>query len=159
MSIIKIHLPFLKENSVLKINKMLNKLQRKIAPKKQPPWIVSGLLPPLIWAVFIFVLSSQEVLPGFETSLSDFIFKKSAHMFVYDVLYFLTYRSLHLLFTQKRRAVPNKLWLTVLILCLIYAISDELHQSFVSGRHASFRDVGYDMLGGSIALLRKADYI
>ena len=32
-------------------------------------------------------------------------------------------------------------------LTLLYAISDEVHQSFVPGRHARWYDVGFDMIG------------
>lgn len=38
-------------------------------------------------------------------------------------------------------------------LALVYAISDEWHQSFVASREGAARDVGFDMIGASVALL------
>lgn len=112
--------------------------------------------PPIAWASFIFVLSSQETLPGFDISTTDFLFKKCAHMFVYAVLYFLFYVGLSKIQSKKNQ---QKVWLQAFIICLLYAISDELHQSTISGRHPTVRDVGYDMLGTSLVFLRKFRYI
>jgi VanZ family protein len=113
-------------------------------------------LPPLLWALFIYVLSDQGVLPKFDEDFADFIFKKSAHMFVYAVLYLLFYRAIsHSLRDQH----TPRFWIYALVLTFIYAASDELHQMFVPGRYGTIRDVGYDMLGASIALLRQYQYI
>ncbi len=43
-------------------------------------------------------------------------------------------------------------WLT-LGMCILYAISDEIHQSFVPGRSPRVTDVGIDTLGTLIGLL------
>lgn len=112
---------------------------------------VFAYLPALLWALVIFFLSNQEVLPGFTVSLLDFIFKKAAHMFVYAVLYLLLFRAYFL--TQKARKNAKWQYLVPIILCLFYAISDELHQSFVPGRHPSPRDLAYDLLGVTTILL------
>lgn len=111
-------------------------------------------LPVLAWAGLIFYLSSQSVLAGLEINVLDFIFKKSAHMFVYFVLYFLTFRA-ELMINEQRK---NR-WLVPIIICLLYALSDEFHQSFTPGRHASFRDIGFDSLGVLIAFMRIYHYI
>ena len=118
-------------------------------------WL-SAYLPPLIWAGVIFVISSQQVLPGPDVFLLDFLFKKSAHMFVYGVLYALLFRSVAM------TSPKDKFWLLVtlpLLICLIYAASDELHQSLVTGRYATLRDIGYDMLGVTVVFLKKFAYI
>lgn len=107
-------------------------------------------LAPIIWAVLIFFLSAQEVLPGFTVSVYDFIFKKSAHMFVYGVLYFLLYQAYQKT-NPKDRSI--KTYLIPILISFIYALTDELHQSTVPGRHPSFRDTGYDMLGVATVLL------
>ncbi len=39
-----------------------------------------------------------------------------------------------------------------LIWCLAYAISDEIHQSFIPGRACQLRDVGYDMCGAVLTV-------
>ena len=41
----------------------------------------------------------------------------------------------------------KKFILPVIIISLLYAVSDEIHQSFVSGRSSSFADLGLDSIG------------
>lgn len=110
--------------------------------------------PAFFWAVLIFLLSHQQMLPSLSLSTIDFLFKKAAHIFVYGVLYLLIIEGF-----SKLNFKFHKIWLTALIICLLYAMSDELHQSTVSGRTATLRDVGYDMLGVSLLVLKKFKYI
>ncbi len=112
--------------------------------------------PPIAWGILIFILSSQNSLPGFEQSPIDFFFKKSAHIFVYLVLYLLVKRSIDIKYNYKQ---TKKQILLPVFICLIYAISDELHQSMTPGRYPTVRDVGYDMLGVGTAFLRKYNFI
>lgn len=105
---------------------------------------------PAIWAGVIFFLSNQEVLPGFTVSLYDFIFKKTAHMFVYAVLYILLFRAYQK--TNYGKFSKRNYFFPILI-SFIYALTDEFHQSLIPGRHPTFRDAGYDMLGVATVLL------
>lgn len=105
---------------------------------------------PTLWAGFIFLLSAQEVLPGFSVSVYDFIFKKSAHMFVYAVLYLLLFRAYQ---KTNNKRITHKSYLLPVIISLLYSLSDELHQSTVPGRYPTLRDMGYDMLGVATVLL------
>lgn len=118
---------------------------------------LNAWLPPLVWANIIFFLSDQRVLPQFETSGLEFFTKKLAHLTVYAILYLLFFRAT----TIKSPLIRNKKiqLLIPLVLCLIYAISDELHQSLVPGRYATIRDVGFDMLGVASAFFWKHGYI
>lgn len=118
--------------------------------------IIIAYLPPIMWAGLIFIFSSQTTLPGFEQSAYDFVLKKLAHIFVYLVLYILVTRGITLTINKKHK---NTIILLPIFICLIYATSDEFHQSLVPGRYATFRDIGYDMLGVSIAFLKKYSYI
>ncbi len=111
---------------------------------------LSAYLPVLVWAYLIFFLSAQSSLPGFKESTFEFIFKKSAHMFVYAVLYSLLFRA-RLKTTDNK--ITKKTYLFPILFSFLYAISDELHQSTVAGRHPTIRDVGFDMLGVSTVLL------
>lgn len=113
-------------------------------------------LPPTLWAAGIFFLSAQGMLPSFEFSTLDFIFKKSSHMFVYGVLYFLLWRAVQITIPGPQRAIH---WILPLSLTLLYAMSDELHQNTVPGRSATFRDIGYDILGTGIVFLLQYRYI
>lgn len=75
-------------------------------------------------------------------------------MFVYAVLFLLIHRSLLL-----KRVNPAKAWVLAMIITFAYALSDELHQTFVPGRYGTLRDIGYDMLGATLAFLWKHQYI
>lgn len=127
----------------------------KLLTKKPLVWI-SAYLPAILWAVIIFYLSNQSVLPGFEQSLADFILKKGGHMTVYAVLYYILYRGIKKTFTFSN---PSAYVFLPLLICFIYAVTDEYHQGMVPGRYSTARDVGYDMLGVSVALLRKTNCI
>lgn len=118
--------------------------------------LLNAYLPPVLWALFIFILSSQSSLAGFQESAYDFIFKKSAHIFVYLILYMLLKRAVDK--TTNSQSTTNRLYFPILI-CLLYAISDEFHQSLIPGRYATIRDIGYDALGVGVAFLKKYNFI
>ncbi len=100
--------------------------------------------PALIMMVIIFVLSSQPSsnLPNF--NWADKFVKKCGHVIGYGLLA-LSY--LRVFYANKRRY-----WLAW-SLAILYAITDEIHQSFVSTRHPSVWDVVvFDDLGAIAAL-------
>ncbi len=117
--------------------------------------VIVAFLPAVIWASFIYFLSAQSVLPSLALSTWDFVFKKTAHVVVYGILYILFFRG----FQQTTELKGNQVWLLPLILTLAYAAFDELHQSTVPGRHGSLRDIGFDALGCSLVIMRKFGYI
>ncbi|MBU0978506.1 MAG: VanZ family protein [Patescibacteria group bacterium] len=119
-------------------------------------WL-NAYLPPIVWACLIFVLSAQSSLPSLTTSPLDFILKKSAHIFVYAILFLLIHRALQK--TSHQPVQTDSLWVWAFLICLLYASCDEIHQSFVLGRYATLRDVGYDMLGAGISFLYKYRYV
>jgi VanZ family protein len=94
---------------------------------------VSLWLPVVAWAALIFVLSS---IPHLSTGLGvwDLILRKLAHATEYGILGALLVRALG-------RPVPAAL------VAIAYAASDELHQHFVNGRHATPLDVAIDAAG------------
>lgn len=120
--------------------------------------IINAIAPPILWAVVIFIFSSQPTLPSFQLSIIDFIFKKSAHIFVYFTLYLLTWRALRLLQPHLPPQHP-RIWLVAALLCLLYALTDEYHQSLVAYRTATLQDIGYDMTGVLLAFLWRYRYI
>ena len=130
----------------------MNVLKKGLSLQK----IVLAYLPPLLWATVIFIFSAQASLPGFEESAYDFFLKKSAHVFVYLVLYTLVFHAVQ---STVREEYKKTILLLPIAICLLYAVSDELHQSLVPGRYATLRDIGYDMLGVMLAFLKKYDYI
>lgn len=100
-------------------------------------------LPTLIWAGIIFAFSNHSVIRTSEFFFADFILKKTAHFTEYLILFVLVYRSF------KNTIIPgkNKCLYLSLILTVLYAISDEIHQTFVPGREGRPRDVFIDSLG------------
>lgn len=96
-------------------------------------------LPVFLWAALIFFLSSIAQVKASEFLVLDFIFKKTAHLTEYAILYLLIFRA------TKKNLIFS------LILTLAYALSDEIHQSFVPGRTAAWYDFGLDLSGASIA--------
>ena len=106
--------------------------------------IIKFWLPVFFWAGVIFGLSSIPSLPKVGFIWWDFVMKKSAHMFVYAVLFYLLIRALRA--SSQNISKKEAFWLAILI-GILYAISDEFHQSFVPGRTPHVMDVGFDTLG------------
>jgi VanZ family protein len=88
-------------------------------------------LPAIAVMAIIFGFSSipSQEMPSF--GFWDLIVKKGAHMLGYGLLALSFWYGLRL---DRRR------WWLALLLAVIYAISDEFHQSFVPGRHPSWVD-------------------
>jgi VanZ family protein len=103
--------------------------------------------PALSLMLIIFILSSRprEELP--DLGLWDFLAKKSGHMIGYALLALGMLRGV-------RGEAPIRLayygW--AVALTILYALSDEYHQTFVPGRTGMLRDVGIDAAGATIAL-------
>jgi VanZ family protein len=95
-------------------------------------------LPVIVWAAVIFTFSS---IPSLGTGLGtwDTVLRKGAHMTEYAILGLLLLRALG-------RELP------AFAIGIAYAISDELHQHFVRGRHASPIDVLIDTVGLAIGI-------
>jgi VanZ family protein len=99
----------------------------------------------LIWAAVIFFFSAQ---PSFGTGFGiwDFVLRKTAHMVEFGILFVLLWRAI------RQHVVRDGYALCLAALtALIYAVSDEFHQSFVPGRTPAIRDVGFDLTGIIIA--------
>jgi VanZ like family len=90
-------------------------------------------LPVVFWAGIIFTLSA---IPSLGTGLGfwDAVLRKLAHLAEYAVLGALLYRAL--------RREP-----AAVVLGSAYAVTDEIHQAFVSGRHGSPLDWLVDTAG------------
>ena len=87
----------------------------------------------IVWAAVIFALSS---IPHLGTGLGtwDTVLRKGAHVTEYAILGLLLLRAVG-------RELP------AFLIGVTYAITDEVHQHFVQGRHASPVDVAIDSAG------------
>jgi VanZ family protein len=103
------------------------------------PWA-----PPVALMVVIFVLSAQ---PDLNSGLGtiDLVGRKLVHAGEYALLTFLWWRAF------KTIATPRAAIVLALGIAVGYAVTDELHQHYVSGRHATPVDVAIDAAGASIA--------
>jgi VanZ family protein len=92
----------------------------------------------------IFALSATAIPPlgSPDEPSRNFAVKKLAHMGEYAVLTALLFRALQLHVARKSHAL-----LIAGLMAILYAFSDEWHQTFIPGRHGSLRDVGIDSLG------------
>jgi VanZ family protein len=82
--------------------------------------------------------------------LAHFLVRKAAHFTEYAILALLAARALSGSFHDALR----RRWFYVsLLLIIIYALTDEFHQSFVPSRTASIYDSLVDIAGGLTALV------
>ena len=128
----------------------------------------------VIWMAFIFSMSSQNsevssntsretikvvlsVIPNFiehpeevqEKVVEElqYITRKSAHFIAYMILGILAI----LLFLQYENI--NKKPQLAFLLCVVYAISDEVHQLFVPGRSGQVSDIIIDSSGSFVGIV------
>jgi VanZ family protein len=94
---------------------------------------LNAWLPVVLWAAVIFTISS---VPSLDSGLGewDTVLRKMAHVGEYAILGGLLYRA----FRREPAAI---------VLGSLYAVTDEVHQSFVTGRHGSPLDWLIDTAG------------
>ena len=95
-------------------------------------------LPVVVWAAVIFAFSS---VPDLGTGLGgwDLVLRKIAHTAEYAILGAFLVRA-----TGRSRPA--------FALGTLYAVTDELHQTFVRGRHGSPVDVAIDAVGVALGI-------
>jgi VanZ family protein len=101
-------------------------------------------LPPVAMMALIFALSSMPATPE-DHGWLYVASRKAAHFCEYAVLLALWWRALATR-VDSRRALA-----VALGICLLYAISDEFHQTFTNGRRGRPLDVGIDVAGALTA--------
>jgi len=107
--------------------------------------VISYWLPPIIWMALIFYFSSRFRVSATGKFLFDFIIFKTLHLLEYAILYFLLFRAFYSINNQQL-TINNKFLFPVL-LSILYAVSDEFHQTLVPTREGKIRDVFIDSLG------------
>ena len=119
------------------------------------PAPLGAWIPVVVWGALIFMLSTSAftaantsriidpilrwLLPGITAASVDVchnLIRKAAHFTEYGVLFWLLVRG-----PMVRRPY------LALMLCVVYALTDEGHQAFVPGRTASLYDVALDSSG------------
>lgn len=114
----------------------------------------------LLWMILIFIMSSfnstessnqsgfiVNIISGIlninNIELLSLIIRKLAHFSEYFILGMLTYNMFN---------SYNKKTYTSIIICILYAISDEIHQIFVPGRSCQIIDMTIDTLGSLLGI-------
>jgi len=105
---------------------------------------IERYLPLILTASFIYIQSSRPAIAVAYNGWLNFIIHKFAHVVVFSLLFLTSCRA----FQDKKMA---------LIFTILYAISDEYHQSFTVTRTPSFTDVVIDSVaaGGIFFLSEK----
>lgn len=114
----------------------------------------------VLWMMLIFIMSSfNSVESGNQSNfivnlivdvfnidnidLLSLIIRKLAHFTEYFILGILVYNLI---------SSYNKRTYMALIICILYAISDEVHQIFVPGRSCQMYDILIDSLGSLVGI-------
>lgn len=130
--------------------------------------IILSCIAVILWMVLIFTLSAQpaaqsngiskkvtetiikivnKIIPGVDFKIlnPNHFIRKNAHFFIYLIFGILTSIAL-----RKCGVVGVRSMVLVLLICVIYSISDEFHQAFVPGRGPQIKDVLIDAIGAIV---------
>lgn len=133
--------------------------------RKVLPWLLV-----ILWMALIFYLSHQpatksnglskdateiivetvaKIAPKVDINKRSFnhIIRKNAHFFAYLVLGILVANGL-----RSSGVIGYKAISFALLICVLYAISDEVHQLFVPGRGGQVKDVLIDSAGAVVGI-------
>lgn len=111
--------------------------------------------PVIFWVAVIFTFSSLTTPKTSEFYWQDFLTKKTAHLIEYAILFILAYRG----FKNSTVLSRQKIVLLAFLLVILYAASDEYHQTFIFGREGRVRDVVIDFAGAGMAWLAIWKYL
>ena len=118
-------------------------------------WILTAAV-----VVIIFLFSNEDgnesqlvsqnflsvIIEYFGNIVSHNVLRKIAHFSEYAALGFSVCGAIHFTFDRNKFYIP-------LIPCVLYAVSDEIHQYFVPGRACRLFDVFVDSCGSSLGIL------
>jgi len=107
--------------------------------RRLDPWA-----PPLVLMAVIFVLSGQPSLDS-GLGLIDTVGRKLVHAGEYALLAALWWRAFRERLGDRRAALAG------FVIASLYALSDELHQLLVDGRHGTPVDWLIDTAGAGVA--------
>ncbi|MDP3955516.1 MAG: VanZ family protein [bacterium] len=113
-----------------------------------PAKLIKFWLPVLLWALVIFTFSNFPTQKTSEIFWEDFLLKKTAHFIEYAFLFVLIYRALR---NTRQGISTGQIVFVALAIVILYASSDEFHQTFILGREGTLRDVLIDTSGALFA--------
>lgn len=91
----------------------------------------------------------EKISPGMDVGsiLSNHVVRKLAHFFAYLILGVLVLNAL-----TKSGYTRTSIGAMALAICVLYAVSDEVHQLFVPGRSGQVKDVLIDSVGAMVGI-------
>ncbi len=98
----------------------------------------------------IIIEATEKFAPNSDLEVKSFsrVVRKNAHYFLYLILGILVLNAL------KRSGINGyKCFALATAICVLYAVSDEVHQLYVAGRGALFEDVIIDGAGVAVGFL------
>ena len=99
------------------------------------------------YIVNIIQLITKKDYSSSELDTITFIVRKVAHFTIYFLLGFLLINLF-----REYCYIDKRIFLILILLCMLYACSDEIHQLFVPGRSGEIRDVFIDTIGSTLGL-------
>lgn len=101
----------------------------------------------------IIITTVENLIPNAEFDISGLhhIVRKNAHFIAYFILGILVINALRVSGVRGYRSM-----VLALGICVLYAISDEVHQLFIPGRSGEVSDVLIDSAGASVGI---GDYL
>ncbi len=137
-------------------------------------WKIVSVLLVIVWMVMIFVMSNfpaetsskqsgvvVEVVktvfkvspkqPDLFNNLTTIV-RKCAHAFEYFVLGILLLNAIRQLWPAKHKKSWARYWYLAVVGASVYAVTDEAHQAFVSGRSCELRDIIIDTLAAGVGV-------
>lgn len=124
--------------------------QMNTEKSKIPYWRWLRFLPAVLWMSVIFVLSSRTgeeintVLPLFQRLFPYMTGFNWGHYVSYFIL------AMTLDFGIGPRAERLGMKVVIVLICGLYGVTDEFHQSFVGGRMMDAMDVRNDIIGAVV---------
>lgn len=111
-------------------------------PAEESSELSSGLLD-------LVLIPFKKFIPSFliDYSYLHFLIRKMAHFFAYFMLGIFALNALYITRMKMLSSI-----LMAFLLCVIYAISDEVHQLYIPGRSGEIRDVFIDSVGASCGI-------
>lgn len=115
----------------------------------------------VVWMIVIFMMSSftaseSSDQSNFIVELIVSIFKfnniELISLIVRKLAHFIEYFILGLLVFNMIRCYDKRIYIAIII-CVLYAISDEIHQLFVVGRSCQIMDMFIDSIGSFSGIL------
>lgn len=110
----------------------------------------------LIWMLLIFIMSSYNATESSEQSgvivkfIANFLNINNLELLsliIRKLAHYTEYLILGLLVINLLKDYHHKYLVISIIICILYATSDEIHQLFVPGRSCQFIDILIDTLG------------